>query len=824
MRARRLRQVALGLVLIAASARAGELPGQKVLSQFVGKYCLKCHDAETEKGDREFESFKFPLATEAALITAKDIIDQLTLGEMPPSKEAKRPTDDERLAVIRALRKGIASARGRIESTQARTVMRRLSNREYENTLATLFGRRMDTLGLTADFPKEKASEHIDTIGKSLVTSGFLLDQYFQSANRLVETRLGRPEMPPQSWHFNGHFVQYEELSGSHKEAFNYRYLCLYEQPNTSTRQGGYGHIEDFLQGVPVSGLYDIEVEAQAMHRDTHYDPALFGIDFSEPFLLGVVPGDATKNHIHYPQAIEPLLAQATVPDEKPEWIKFRVWLEAGQTPRFIFPNGPYESRASVIQINRRYADDFQGRFAKAGVRRGHLLKEGKLPHIRISEIKIEGPIPEPDGSMEEIAVFGERGFQAKHALDQLYAFGARAYRRPLTRADRASIRKTYEMRIGEKATPRQAALDTLKMILCSPSFLYFSEITDEKETRLGSYDLASRLSYALWSAPPDQELFAAAASRKLTAPKELRQQSMRLLADDRVGGNLIHHHAQQRGAAALDMTLPSPAVPAHEPELSLVLMMDGWMARERGADWGASPRKKDPQRIAWHEIKSAIIYRLEQRAEKASGRGLLLEKFIVACPPQTAPVDFGAAVEVEARRRGLGRARHVYLVMDGAVWLWDLAEDRFATAVKTLDFHHASEHLWAVGHALYGEGSAEAVAWVEKLLHRLRHGGEARVVRRLQELLEPVAGRSAETQALLQREANYFATHREHMHYQAMERAGAPIGSGAVESLGAQLQRRFRCSGQFWMRPGLSHLLALAVLFKNQDEAHLWN
>src|SRR5205814_250966 len=92
-------------------------------------------------------------------------------------------------------------------------------------------------------------------------------------------------------------------------------------------------------------------------------------------------------------------------------------------------------------------------------------------------------------------------------------------------------------MRIAEKATPRQAALDTLKMMLCSPSFLYFSEITNEKETKLGPYDLASRLSYALWSAPPDQELFAAASSRKLTAPSELRKQSQRLLADDRVGG-----------------------------------------------------------------------------------------------------------------------------------------------------------------------------------------------------------------------------------------------------------------------------------------------
>ena len=523
--------------MVATFAQATDAPGQKAFSQFVSQYCLECHDAKTQKGDREFESFKLPLANESALIDAKDIIDQLTLREMPPGKAKRHPSDDERLAVIRLLREGIASARGKFESTAGRTVMRRLSNREYENTLAALFGRRVDTLGLTADFPKEKASEHIDTIGRSLVTSGFLLDQYFQSANRLVEMRLGRPEMAPQTWRFNGHFVQYEELSGPHKAAFNYRYLCLYEQPNTDTRQGGYGHIEDFLKGVPVSGLYDLEVEAQAMHRDTPYDPTIFGIDFSEPFLLGVVPGDATKNHIHYPQAIEPILAQTTVPDDKPTWLKFRVWLEAGQTPRFIFPNGPYESRASVIQINKRYADDFQGRFAKAGVSRTHLLQEGKLPHIRISEIKIDGPLAEPGGSAEEIAVFGERGFQAKRALEQLNAFGERAYRRPLTSADRATIRKTYEQRIAEKATPRQAALDTLKMMLCSPSFLYLSEVTDEKEARLGAYDLASRLSYALWSAPPDRELMAVAKTGKLTAPGEIRKQATRLLADDRVEG-----------------------------------------------------------------------------------------------------------------------------------------------------------------------------------------------------------------------------------------------------------------------------------------------
>ena len=89
----------------------------------------------------------------------------------------------------------------------------------------------------------------------------------------------------------------------------------------------------------------------------------------------------------------------------------------------------------------------------------------------------------------------------------------------------------------------------------------------------------------------------------------------------------------------------------------------------------------------------------------------MLIEKFVVATPPETSPVDFGTAVHAEAMRRGLGRAKHVYLVMDGALWLWDLAEDCFAQAIKTLDFHHARDHLWAVANSLHGEDTPEAKA-----------------------------------------------------------------------------------------------------------------
>jgi hypothetical protein len=152
------------------------------------------------------------------------------------------------------------------------------------------------------------------------------------------------------------------------------------------------------------------------------------------------------------------------------------------------------------------------------------------------------------------------------------------------------------------------------------------------------------------------------------------------------------------------------------------------------------------------------------------------------------------------------------------------LADDRLASALKTLDFHHARDHLWAVAHLLHGEGTPEARAWVQPLLKSLRGGREARVVRRLEQLLEAPAVRPPAQQVELEREVRYFQNHRDHLHYQTMEEAGAPRGSGAAESLGKQLQQRLRDCGQAWSRQGLTHLLRLCALFKNRDDPLLWN
>jgi hypothetical protein len=285
-----------------------------------------------------------------------------------------------------------------------------------------------------------------------------------------------------------------------------------------------------------------------------------------------------------------------------------------------------------------------------------------------------------------------------------------------------------------------------------------------------------------------------------------------------------IHQPVQSLGSRAQALGWPTPLAGKSEPPFSRVIMRDGWMARERGADWGAGPRKKNPQRVEWREIQSAVIYRREQRVENASGRGLLLEKYTVATPPETSPVEFGSPVHREALRRGLARAQGVYLVLDGAVWLWDLAEDRFQEAVQTLDFHHAREHRHAVAESLHSPGTPQSKEWLRGMLHRLRHGKETPVVPGLAQRLESPGQPSAEPQEIITREVNYFQEHEDHLHYSALEKAGAPRGSGAVESLGKQLQRRLRGWGQFWGRPGLTRLLHLSALVKNHDHHHLWN
>jgi hypothetical protein len=243
------------------------------------------------------------------------------------------------------------------------------------------------------------------------------------------------------------------------------------------------------------------------------------------------------------------------------------------------------------------------------------------------------------------------------------------------------------------------------------------------------------------------------------------------------------------------------------------IFMLDGWHARYRGPGWGKKRTQK--KRVEWHEFKTGVFYWHDQAGRTAGGRGVINEKVVIGWQGQAAEV--GRRLHWEAMRRGLGRARWILVLGDGAHWIWNVAEDRWVGAKELLDFYHASEHVWELGRALYGEQQARP--WVEARLHELRHGQE-------EKFLALVAGLSVapgEAGERIEEQKAYFAHHAGRMNYQQFAKRGWPIGSGAVESACSGKQGRFKRRGQFWTKAGVGHLEALIEARHNNHWDELW-
>lgn len=271
-----------------------------------------------------------------------------------------------------------------------------------------------------------------------------------------------------------------------------------------------------------------------------------------------------------------------------------------------------------------------------------------------------------------------------------------------------------------------------------------------------------------------------------------------------------------QRAEAQTQARLKTAAValaPQRAASELAVFMLDGWQARHRGPGWGK--KKTQQKRVEWHEVKVGVFYLQEQAARTDGGRGVLTEKVVVCW--QGEPAELGRRLHWEALRRGLGRAQWILVVGDGAPWIWNVAADRWAEAQELLDFYHASEHLWELGRALYGEDQTKE--WVEGRLHELRHGQEAKFLAQMAALKVPRGKQAATVRA----QKNYFAHQATRMNYQTIAQRGWPIGSGAVESACSGQQNRFKRRGQFWTRAGLGNLAALKQARENQHWEELW-
>jgi hypothetical protein len=267
------------------------------------------------------------------------------------------------------------------------------------------------------------------------------------------------------------------------------------------------------------------------------------------------------------------------------------------------------------------------------------------------------------------------------------------------------------------------------------------------------------------------------------------------------------HLDEQMRSGQGVQQMLPVPSQP-----FTLIIELDAWNIRERD-DWGQSAQKRaagqEPQR--WHWAYGGTCFRLDQRVDHPSGRARILSRGTVMT--RGGVDDLREQLFAEAQRHGLAQADKVLVIADGALWIWNLTDDRFGQAQQRLDYYHASQHLWAVAHALHPQDEAAARVWIKPLLKKLKAGRATALLNDLQTLAKRL--RSKKRQAV-ESELNYLASHRKRMDYAAARRAGEPQGSGAMESTCRQYQCRFKRPGQFWSCAGDEGLMCLETFWRN--------
>jgi Uncharacterised protein family (UPF0236) len=266
----------------------------------------------------------------------------------------------------------------------------------------------------------------------------------------------------------------------------------------------------------------------------------------------------------------------------------------------------------------------------------------------------------------------------------------------------------------------------------------------------------------------------------------------------------------------------------------TLVIEIDAWNIRERD-NWGRSEearlealREKEDVPSKWHWVYVATVFRLDHRGVTASGRAIISRRRYATT--RQSIEELMRQLYRQAIDCGLGRAREVIVIADGAAWIWNAVKDRFPKALCRLDLYHGDEHLWAIANELYGKGTPEAKQWIEPLLEKLRQDEPLQIIESLKDVMDQVTDK---LQKKVQEQITYFQNNKNRINYRAILdarkavdagtatteqkiKATEPLGSGAIESTCRQYQCRFKRTGQFWSLAGDEALMCLETFWRN--------
>jgi mono/diheme cytochrome c family protein len=479
------------------------------IQPILGKYCATCHSDRLKTGGLSLASADPAQIGDHPELWEK-VVRKLEAGAMPPAG-APRPDAATYQTVRMAIERELDQAAKARPNPGKLPLLHRLTRTEYQNTIRDLLA--VDALPKEMDYslllPPDNASSGFDNIADLLFVSPTTMERYLDAARKISRLAIGDPRMPlmVNTYRLPGHLPQDQRID---------------ELP-FGTR-GGIGVRSTF----PLDGEYAIKIELAGFAREPHQVEVSVDGERVQLLTIGDQPAQGGG------RGTPPARAGGGRGRGANRTLELRTTIHAG--PRLV----------GVTFIEHSEARD-------ESTVRPRLRSRGPLPAI--ASVTISGPYngAAPTDTPSRRRIFVCRPDAATDApacaKRVLLTLARRAYRRPATAADLDDLMPFYTagFREGGFDTGIERALDR---ILVSPQFLFRIErdpVHAEPGTpyRISNLELASRLSFFLWSSIPDEELLTAAEQGKLSDPAVLEAQVRRMLGDTRAESLVTNFAAQ---------------------------------------------------------------------------------------------------------------------------------------------------------------------------------------------------------------------------------------------------------------------------------------
>ena len=512
-----------------ALAPARDTPTPDAQRALLNKYCITCHSTRLKTGGLVLEGIDVRDVGGRTELWEK-VTRKLHSGSMPPAGQP-RPARAELHALASALEQGLDAA-ALASPNPGRPAIHRLNRVEYVNAIRDLLALEIDGKAL---LPGDDSGFGFDNIADVLTVTPGLLDRYLSVARKIARLALGDTSIKPVVETVTRLPVFLQQADRMHEELpFGTRGGAVAR--HTFPLDGDYT-IKVFLQRGTMSGA------VRGLTEDNQVDIRLDG----ERVKFVLVPKAASRGY-EVADTSAPLEARVTVTAGQHT---IGIALLKGTT--VVEGWGPSRmpvGSTSFAQVDRTSQD-------------------GGVIEMGIDSVTVEGPFngSAPADTATRRAIFTCR--PARAAEDEACARGIlsklayRAYRRPVTADDIDTLMTFYRTGRSEGAFDRGIQF-ALERLLVAPDFLFRVEGTRAKVKpgtvhQLDDYELASRLSFFLWSSMPDTVLLDLAAKGRLKDPVVLEGQIRRLLRDDKAEAFLSNFFGQWLYTRNISQVTPDP-------------------------------------------------------------------------------------------------------------------------------------------------------------------------------------------------------------------------------------------------------------------------